>query len=51
MVTLLIQQQATNELLTGLDRVRRLPNVVVLCTSNLLSLLVSRPSKIPQMTG
>ncbi|KAK3677613.1 hypothetical protein LTR78_002463 [Recurvomyces mirabilis] len=29
--------RATNQLLTALDRIRRLPNVLVLCTSNLIS--------------
>ncbi len=29
--------RATNQLLTALDRLRHLPNVIVLCTSNLIS--------------
>lgn len=33
--------QATNQLLTALDRLRNLPNVIVLCTSNLLEAIVS----------
>lgn len=34
-------QQATNQLLTALDRLRDLPNVIVLCTSNLIEAIVS----------
>lgn len=33
--------RATNQLLTALDRLRALPNIVVLCTSNLLGAIVS----------
>lgn len=34
--------RATNQLLTALDRLRALPNIIVLCTSNLISAIVSR---------
>lgn len=33
--------RATNQLLTALDRLRALPNIIVLCTSNLISAIVS----------
>jgi hypothetical protein len=33
--------QATNQLLLALDRIRDLPNVIVLCTSNLIEAIVS----------
>lgn len=33
--------RATNQLLTALDRLRALPNIIVLCTSNLLNAIVS----------
>jgi AAA+ superfamily predicted ATPase len=36
--------RAVNALLTGLDRMKTHPNVVVICTSNLVSALVSSPS-------
>ena len=32
--------QATNQLLTAIDRLRLLPNVLILCTSNLSSAIV-----------
>lgn len=34
--------QATNQLLTALDRLRHLPNILVCCTSNLLEAIVSK---------
>jgi hypothetical protein len=33
--------QATNQLLTALDRLRSLPNILVCCTSNLVEAIVS----------
>ena len=36
-LTILITQQATNQILTGLDQLRAQPNVLVFATSNLLS--------------
>lgn len=38
--------RAVNSLLTGLDRLRLRPNVVVLCTSNLITALVMSDSKV-----
>lgn len=38
--------QATNQLLTSLDRLRYRHNVLVLCTSNLLTAIVSTPTSI-----
>jgi hypothetical protein len=32
--------QATNQLLTALDRLRSLPNILVCCTSNLVEAIV-----------
>lgn len=34
--------QATNQLLTALDRFRNLPNILVCCTSNLIEAIVGR---------
>lgn len=39
--TSLILTKAVNALLTALDRLRNHPNVVVLCTSNLIEAIVS----------
>ena len=39
--TSLISTKAVNALLTALDRLRNHPNVVVLCTSNLIKAIVS----------
>lgn len=35
--------RATNQLLTALDRLRALPNIIILCTSNLMDTVVSLP--------
>jgi hypothetical protein len=35
--------QATNQLLTALDRLRSLPNILVCCTSNLVEAIVNSP--------
>ena len=38
--------QATNQLLTALDRLRSLPNILVCCTSNLVEAIVSKVLKL-----
>lgn len=42
--------RAVNALLTGLDRLRPHPNVIFMCTSNLVTALVGSVRLFPQMT-
>jgi pachytene checkpoint protein 2 len=41
--------RAVNALLTALDRLRRYPNVIILCTSNLISALVSLSNSLNEV--
>lgn len=40
--------RATNQLLTALDRIRRKPNIIVFCTSNLAESIVRLDSSCPK---